>query len=119
MTLQLTINGVDFTTKWRPYDSRWTMRAWQGESAQSEFIIEDFDGTIDHADLAARKIVEVWEDASGAPVCMYRGRVANKTLGMGPQQQIPAMRWTVIDRRLQHGPRRHHRRGRGSASRNG
>ena len=95
MTLQLKLNGTDFTAKWRPYESRWTMRAWNGESSVSEFVIDDFDGAIDHDDLNARKIVEVWEDASGTPVCIYHGRISNKSLGMGPAQWQPAMRWTI------------------------
>ena len=95
MTLQLLINGVDFTSKWRVYESRWSMKAWYAESVQSEFVLDDIDGSIDHDNLAARKIVEVWEDASGTPVCMYHGRVANKSLGMGAAHWNPAMRWTI------------------------
>jgi hypothetical protein len=96
MSLTLTINGVDVTQRWRVFESRWTNRAYMGESMQSEFIIDDDTGeTYQHSDLATRKIVEVWEDASGTPVCMYRGRVANKTLGRGPRIQGDAMRWTV------------------------
>ena len=96
MTLQLLIDGIDRTSVWRVYESRWTQHAWMGQSGFSEFILEDADGTISHDDLAARKIVEVWEDASGSSVCMYHGRISNKQLGLGvhyaPGQ---AMRWTV------------------------
>jgi hypothetical protein len=94
MTLRLEINGVDFTSFWRPYESRWTMRAWNGEAFASSFVLDD-DGTISHADLAARKIVEVWENASGSDICLYRGRVSNKHLGQGPSQVHNDMRWVV------------------------
>jgi hypothetical protein len=96
VTARLTINGVDFTSKWRLYESRWTARAYMGESSQSEFVLDDDLNTIDHANLASRKIVEVWEDASGTDVCMYRGRVANKSLGRGPSLPEDRMQWTVI-----------------------
>jgi hypothetical protein len=96
VTARLTINGVDFTSKWRLYESRWTARAYMGESSQSEFVLDDDLNTIDHADLASRKIVEVWEDASGVDICMYRGRVANKSLGRGPSLPEDRMQWTVI-----------------------
>ena len=94
MTLRLEINGVDFTAYWKPYASRWTMRAWNGESSTSEFVIDD-DGSISHANLAARKIVTVWEDASGDDICLYRGRVSNKHLGMSAVQTHNDMRWIV------------------------
>jgi hypothetical protein len=96
VTLRISINGQNYTTKWRPFESRWTARAYLGESSQSEFIIDDDDGTIQHSDLAARKIVEVWENATGVDICMYRGRIANKSLGRGAQIVGDAMRWTVI-----------------------
>jgi hypothetical protein len=95
VTLRISINGQNYTTKWRPFESRWTSRAYLGESSQSEFIIDD-DGTIQHSDLASRKIVEVWENATGVDICMYRGRIANKSLGRGTQIVGDAMRWTVI-----------------------
>jgi hypothetical protein len=96
VTARLTINGVDFTSKWRLYESRWTTRAYMGESSQSEFVLDDDLNDFDHADLASRKIVEVWEDASGVDTCMYRGRVANKSLGRGPSLPEDRMQWTVI-----------------------
>jgi hypothetical protein len=96
MTLQLLVDGDDLTPLWRVYESHWTMRAWQGEAAQSEFIIDDPNNNVLHANLTARKIVEVWEDATGTPICIYRGRIANKTLGQGIYQAPGhAMRWTL------------------------
>lgn len=95
MSLQLLIDGNDFTAAWKIEESRWTSRAWQGESSVSEFVLEDPDGTLNHNQIKARKVVEVWEDASGSSVCMYRGRVGNKLLGMGPGNERTAMRWRV------------------------
>lgn len=95
MTKTLTINEVDFTSKWRADESGWTSRAHMGESAQSTFVIDDDDGTIDHANFASRKIVEVWEDASGTAVCLYRGRMMNHTLHRGDVEMGVAMQWTL------------------------
>jgi hypothetical protein len=96
MSLSITIDGVDFTSKWRLYESRWTTRAHLGESAQGEFVIDDDLGDVGHPEVAARKIVEVWEDASGSPVCLYRGRIANKSLGRGTKYTGQAMRWKIV-----------------------
>jgi hypothetical protein len=95
MALRFKINGVDFTTKWRPYESSWTQRAWQGESSQSRFILDDDDGTINHADLAARKIVTVEEDASGSWVTLYRGRMMSHSVARGTIIAGVAARWTL------------------------
>lgn len=96
MTLQLLINGTDYTPKWRVYEARWSSKAWLAESVQAEFIIDDFNGAVSHDDLKPHKIVEVWEDASGSPLCLYRGRIANKTLGMGAAHYRIAMQWHVL-----------------------
>jgi hypothetical protein len=96
VTAKLLINGQDYTTKWRIYESRFTMKAWQGESSTSEFILDDWDGTLNHNDIKPRKIIEVWEDASGSSKCLYHGRIATKTLGKGPQDApSAAMFWRV------------------------
>jgi hypothetical protein len=95
MALRFKINGVDFTTKWRPYESSWTQRAWQGESSQSRFILDDDDGTINHATLAARKIVTVEEDASGSWVTLYRGRMMSHSVARGTIIAGVAARWTL------------------------
>lgn len=96
MALRLEINGTDFTAKWRPYASHWTRRAYMGEAAgESEFVIDDADGTINHADLATYKVLRVIEDASGADYEMFKGRITTKTLGRGPYRTGVGMQWTV------------------------
>lgn len=94
MTKTLYINGEDYTSIWRQEESSFTSRAHMGEVAQSEFVLDDDDGTLDHLDLASRKIVELWEDASGYPVCIYRGRMMNHTLARGDIDMGVAMAWT-------------------------
>lgn len=92
---RLKINGVDFTAKWRPDESSWTQRAYMGQSMTSKFVLDDDDGTIDHADVASAKIVTVEEDASGDWVTLYRGRMQNHSVHRGNVIAGVAARWTL------------------------
>lgn len=95
MARTITVNGVNYTAYWRQYESRWSSRAYLGESAQSEFVFDDDANNLAHANLASRKVIEVWDDASGVNRMLYWGRVANKTLIRGDVESGIAMRWVV------------------------
>lgn len=93
MSATLKVNGTAYTSAWRQELSSFSARAHMGESTQSEFVLDDDDGTMSHLDLASRKVVELWEDASGTAVCLWRGRMMDHTVSRGDLPMGLAAQW--------------------------
>lgn len=95
MARTLKVNGTDYTSVWRQEESNFAARAHYGESAQSQFVLDDDPSSmVTHVDLASRKVVELWEDASGTAVCLWRGRMMNHTVGRGDLHMGNARQWS-------------------------
>src|SRR5919108_2115609 len=102
MAITVTCDGVDYSAFFRAYDaegqtfSNFANAARMGESTQGAIVLEDDSGVaINHAKIASQKRVIVTENASGSPVKLLNGWIANKELARGDIPTAEAMRWSI------------------------